>query len=139
MKTLPIKIAFSTIILIIGFLLGFSTEAVFITVVIITTAISLEKRITALSKSNPLFEKVSYQITISEVNGFDTLRGIPETLVNVKKLDKIMCKTINQGSSELYLIVFNPYLGEPCDCLVFSYKKEQVLKFKELKDKLNTK
>ena len=131
MKTLPIKIAFSTIILIIGFLFGFSIEAIFITVVIITTAISLEKRITALSKSNPLFEKVSYQITISEVNGFDTLRGIPETLVNVKKLDKIMCKTINQGSTELYLIVFNPYLGEPCDCLVFSYKKEQILKFKE--------
>lgn len=138
MKTLPIKIAFSTIILIIGFLLGFSTEAVFITVVIITTSISLEKRITALSKSNPLFEKVSYQITLHQLN-LDNLKGIPETLVNVKKLDKIMCKTINQGSSELYLIVFNPYLGEPCDCLVFTNRFDQKVKFEELQDKLTSK
>ena len=88
--------------------------------------------------TNPIFEKVSYQITIHQLN-FDALNGIPETLVNVKKLDKIVCKTINQGSTELYLIVFNPYLDEPCDCLVFSYKKEQILKFKELKDKLTSK
>lgn len=138
MKTLPIKIAFSTIILIIGFLFGFSIEAIFITVVIITTAISLEKRITALSKSNPLFEKVSYQITLHQLN-FDNLKGIPETLVNVKKLDKIICKTFNQGSSDLYLIIFNPYLGEPCDCLVFTNRFDQKVKFEELQDKLTTK
>jgi hypothetical protein len=138
MKTLPIKIAFSIIILIIGLALGFKTESVFISVMIITTSISLEKRMTELSKSNPIFEKVSYQITLHQLN-FDALKGIPETLVNVKKLDKIVCKTINQGSTELYLIVFNPYLGEPCDCLVFSYKKEQILKFKELNDKLTAK
>lgn len=88
--------------------------------------------------TNPIFEKVTYQITLHQLN-FDALKGIPETLVNVKKLDKIVCKTINQGSTELYLIVFNPYLGEPCDCLVFSYKKEQILKFKELNDKLTAK
>lgn len=138
MKTLPIKIAFSIIILIIGLSLGFKTESVFISVMITTTSISLEKRMTELSKSNPIFEKVSYQITLRQLN-FDALNGIPETLVNVKKLDKIVCKTINQGSTELYLIVFNPYLGEPCDCLVFSYKKEQILKFKELNDKLKAK
>lgn len=138
MKTLTIKISFSIIILIIGLSLGFKTESVFISVMIMTTSISLEKRMTELSKSNPIFEKVSYQITLHQLN-FDALNGIPETLVNVKKLDKIVCKTINQGSTELYLIVFNPYLGEPCDCLVFTSKDEQIQKYNELTDKLKAK
>lgn len=138
MKTLPIKIGTGLFILTFGLLFKFSTESIFIISTIFFIAIEFEKRITALSKSNPIFEKVSYQITLHQLS-LDNLKGIPETLVNVKKLDKIMCKTINQGSTELYLIVFNPYLGAPCDCLVFSYKKEQVLKFKELQDKLTTK
>lgn len=90
-----------------------------------------------IKPSNPLFEKVSYQITLHQLS-LDNLKCIPETLVNVKKLDKIMCKTINQGSKDLYLIVFNPYLGEPCDCLVFTNRFDQKVKFEELQEKLTT-
>lgn len=136
MKTLPIAII-SLTAFVIG--LGLHDNLISLMGFIGQCTALIIQQFQKIKLSNPLFEKVSYQITISEVNGFDTLKGIPETLVNVKKLDKIVCKTINQGSSELYLIVFNPYLGEPCDCLVFSYKKEQILKFKELKDKLTTK
>lgn len=139
MKTWPIKIAFSTIILIIGFLLGFSTEAVFITVVIITTAISLEKRITALSKSNPLFEKVSYKVRLYNIDVLNNLQGATPSLVNLKSLDRIILHTINQGSKDLYLIVFNPYMKEACDCLVFTSKDEQIQKYKEITEKLTTK
>lgn len=135
MKTLPIAII-SLTAFVIG--LGLHDNLISLMGFIGQCTALIIQQFQKIKLSNPLFEKVSYQITLHQLS-LDNLKGIPETLVNVKKLDKIMCKTINQGSTELYLIVFNPYLGEPCDCLVFSYKKEQILKFKELQDKLTTK
>lgn len=80
MKTLPIAIISMTAF-VIG--LGLHDNLIALMGFIGQCTALIIQQFQKIKPSNPLFEKVSYQITLHQLN-LDNLKGIPETLVNVK-------------------------------------------------------
>lgn len=136
MKTLPIAII-SLTAFVIG--LGLHYNLISLMGFIGQCTALIIQQFQKIKLSNPIFEKVSYKIRLYNIDVLNNLQGATPSLVNLKSLDRIILHTINQGSKDLYLIVFNPYMKEACDCLVFTSKDEQIQKYNEITEKLTTK